>query len=67
MNAPQIPANFYPDEPQDERIARWLTLEAEAAEMQRRDVEKLEEPRVPRPYWMRDCTNEDVLMMRGYM
>ena len=66
MNAPYIPANFYPNEPQEERIIRWLTLEAEAAEMQRRERVAYE-PIPPRPFWMRDCMNEEVLMQWGYM
>lgn len=66
MNAPAIPSNFYPNEPQEERIVRWLTLEAEAQEMQRRERVAYE-PTPPRPFWMRDCTNEIVLMQRGYL
>lgn len=62
MNAPQMPADFYPDENQEERIVRWLTLEAEAAEMQRRDIQQWEEPQPLRlPHWMQGCCNESVL------
>jgi len=66
MKIPDMSDTFYPDEPEDERINRWLTLEAEAAEMQRRE-RVAHEPMPPRPFWMRDCTNEDVLMQWGYM
>ena len=67
MNAPQMPADFYPNETQEERNVRWLTLEAEAQEMQRRDLMKCEEPELPRlPFWMKGCTNESALRMWGY-
>ena len=67
MNAPILPADFYPDEDHEERIVRWLTLEAEAADMQRRDLMKCEEPEFPRmPFWMKGCTNESALRMWGY-
>lgn len=67
MNAPQLPADFYPDEPLEERIDRWFTLEDEARQMRERDLMKYEEPLPPRPFWMRDCTHEGTLRMRGYM
>lgn len=66
MNAPILPDTFYPDEPYEERISRWLVFEQEAEEMQRRE-RVAHEPTPPRPFWMRDCTNEIVLMQRGYL
>lgn len=66
MQIPELPADFYPDEPEEERISRWLVLEEEAAEMQRRDMEPYEEPQPPRlPFWMVGCTNESVLRYYG--
>jgi len=67
MNAPVLPDTFYPDEPLEERIDRWFTLEDEARQMRERDLRKFEEPLPPRPFYMRDCTNEDVLFTLGYM
>lgn len=67
MIAPKMPDNFYPDEPFEERVARWLVLEKEAEEMQRLDLMMCNEPQSPRPFWMRDCTVESALRMRGYL
>jgi hypothetical protein len=67
MQIPELPADFYPNEPEEERISRWLVLEEEAAEMQRRDMEPYEEPQPPRlPFWMRDCCNESALRNWGW-
>jgi hypothetical protein len=68
MIKPNIPSYFYPDEPEEDRINMWLTLEAEAEEMQRHDLLPYEEPRPPRiPRWLAGCTNEDVFIQRGYI
>ena len=67
MQKPVLPDSFFPDESEEERISRWLILEAEAAEMRRRDMEPYEEPQPPRlPFWMVGCTNEDALRNWGY-
>lgn len=65
MNAPAMPSDFYPNETEEERIDRWLTLEAEAREYNRREIEKYEEPRMPR--WLVGCTNESQLRQYGVM
>ena len=68
MKIPDMPDTFYPDEPEYERINRWLTLEAEAEEMQRREAVKFDNPRPPKlPFWMKGCTNESALRMWGVM
>lgn len=67
MKAPILPDNFYPEEDEHERINRWLTLEAEAEEMQRHEAVKFDNPRPPKlPFWMKGCTNESALRMWGY-
>ena len=66
MKISDMPDTFYPDEPLEERINRWLTLEAEAEEMQRRDKIPYEEPRPPRiPRWLAGCTNDVILWQYG--
>ena len=65
MNAPILPETFYPDEPLEERLDRWFTLEDEAREYNRREVEKYDEPRMPR--WLVGCTNESQLRQYGVM
>jgi len=68
MKIPDMPDTFYPDEPLEERINRWLTLEAEAEEVQRHEAVKYDNPRPPKlPFWMRECTNESALRMWGVM
>jgi len=67
MIAPELPADFFPELPEEERISRWFVLEEEALEAQCHDVMLGEEPEMPRPFWMRDCTHEGALRMRGYL
>lgn len=72
-----MPNDFFPELPMEERLNRWEVVENEMTEIVMSGVRygkslsqigyDLLNYDVNRPFYMRDCTNEDVLMQRGYM
>ena len=66
MIAPSMPQDFYPEEEQEERIARWIVLEEEARQARQEDLMRYEEPMPPRlPHWIQGCCNESILRYYG--